>query len=70
MAKAATPEKPLVRPGEAVTLLWDQDGIRLVVPAICLDKGTAGDAVRARIVRGGRLVRAVVESAGRLRVAS
>jgi hypothetical protein len=69
-AKASAPEKPLVRRGEAVTLLWDQDGIRLLVPAVCLDEGRAGEAVRARIVRGGRLVRAVVESAGRLRVAS
>ena len=25
----------LVRPGETITLAWDQDGIRLVVPAIC-----------------------------------
>jgi hypothetical protein len=69
-AKTTVMQKPLVRPGETVTLLWDQGGIRLVVPAVCLDKGTAGEAVRARIVRGGRMVRAVVESAGRLRVAS
>jgi len=69
-AKTIATKKPLVRPGEAVTLLWDQDGIRLLVPAVCLDKGATGDAVRARILRGGRTVRAVVESAGRLRVTS
>jgi hypothetical protein len=69
-AKASSSETPLVRPGEAVTLLWDQDGIRLLVPAVCLDEGAAGDAVRTRVLRGGRMVRAVVESAGRLRVAS
>lgn len=60
----------LVRPGKTVTLLWDQDGIRLVVPAICLDRGGVGEPVRARIVHGGRVVRAIVESAGTVRAAS
>lgn len=63
-------EKPLVYPGDRVSLLWDQDGIRLVVPAVCLDRGGPGEAVRARMVRGGRLVRAIVLSAARLRAAS
>jgi Chaperone for flagella basal body P-ring formation len=63
-------ETPLVRPGETVTLLWDQDGIRLVVPAVALDAGLPGEPVRARIARGGRLVRAIVVSAGTLRAAS
>jgi len=62
--------KPLVRSGEAVTLLWDQDGIRLVAPAICIDPGGAGQSVRARIAPHGRLVRAIVMSAGQLRTAS
>ena len=62
--------RPLVRPGETVTLLWDQDGIRVVVPAICLDPGDKGQKVRARIVRGGRLVRAIVVNAGELRIVS
>jgi hypothetical protein len=62
--------KPLVRPGQTVTLLWDQAGIRLIVPAVCLDPGGAGDAVRTRIVGGGRLVRGIVESAGQVRAAS
>jgi hypothetical protein len=70
-ARATLPVgKPLVLPGEAVTLLWDQDGIRLVVPAVCLDAGGPGQAVRARIARGGRMVRAIVVSAGKLRTAS
>lgn len=60
----------LVRPGQAVTLLWDQDGIRLVIPAVALDPGAPGEPVRARIVRGGRLVRAVVVSAGMVRAVS
>jgi hypothetical protein len=66
----ATDEKPLIHPGEAVSLLWDEDGIRLTVPAISLDAGIPGQAVRARISRGGRMVRAIVVSAGKLRAAS
>lgn len=61
---------PLVRPGQTVTLLWDQDGIRLVVPAICLDRGVPGEKVRARMGPGGAVVPAIVVSAGRLRAAS
>jgi hypothetical protein len=70
---AAATGTPLVRPGQTVTLTWDQGGIRLVVPAVCLDLGGPGEVVRARILGGdggGRLMRAVVESAGRLRVTS
>ena len=66
----ALSQKPLVHPGEPVTLLWDQDGIRLLVPAVCLDRGGAGDEVRARIEHGGRVVRAVVVGEGRLRATS
>lgn len=62
--------RPLVRPGETVTLLWEQDGIRLTVPAVCLDAGGAGQRVRARIVGGPRLISAIVVSAGRLRAVS
>jgi len=61
---------PLVRPGQTVTLLWDQDGIRLVVPAVCLDRGAPGEKVRARMGRGGAVVPAIVVSAGMLRAAS
>lgn len=61
---------PLVRPGETVSLLWDQDGIRLVIPAVSLDAGGPGEAVRARVARGGRVVHAIVVSAGQLRAAS
>ena len=67
---AAAHEIPLVRPGEKVSLLWDQDGIRLVVPAVALDAGSAGAAVRARVGRGGRTVRGIVVGAGKLRAAS
>jgi len=62
--------QPLVRRGQIVTLLWDQDGIRLVVPAVCLDPGGAGQRVRARISHSGRVVGAVVESRAMLRTIS
>jgi hypothetical protein len=69
-APGPAPAGALVRPGQAVTLLWDEDGIRLVVPAVALDAGAPGERVRARIGRGGTLVRATVVSAGMLRAAS
>jgi len=61
-------QSTLVRPGEAATLVWNQDGIALVAPAVCLDKGAKGDRVRARIAYGGSVVRAIVEEKGTLRV--
>jgi len=63
-------EKLVMRPGQAATLLWDQDGIRFTGRATCLQGGTVGEWVRARIVPGGRVVRAVVVSSGMLRVVS
>jgi hypothetical protein len=62
--------KPLVRAGENATLSWDEAGIRLLVPVVCLEPGRVGQKVRARIVRGGRVVHAVVVSAGQLQMAS
>ena len=60
----------VVRPGQTVMLLWDQDGIRLQIPALCLDRGVPGSEVRARILRGGTVVRATVVSADSLRAIS
>lgn len=62
--------KPLLRPGQVATLLWDQDGIRFTGRVTCLDAGSAGEVVRARIAPGGRVVRAVVASPGVLRAGS
>jgi len=61
--------QPLVRPGQKATLLWDQDGIHLEAQVVCLDKGTRGDRVRARIARG-KIVHAVVVSSELLKVES
>src|SRR5579871_383394 len=60
---------PLVRRGEAVTLSWNSGGIHLRVPAISLDPGGAGDAVRARL-GSGRILRAIVVDHGMLLSAS
>jgi len=57
----------LVRPGETVTLVWDQDGIRAVLPVICLDRGNVGDSIRVRIKDGSRVMRAEIVSESLLR---
>lgn len=62
--------QPLVRRGETVTLLWDQDGIRLTIPVVCLESGEQGQRVRARVVHSGGTVSAVVVGAGMLRITS
>jgi hypothetical protein len=58
---------PVVKPGDTLTLLWDQAGIRLVLPVVCLDRGGLGDAVRVRIKNGSRVLRAEVVGGGMLR---
>lgn len=63
-------ESFVVRPGDRASVLWDQDGIRVVVSAICMDKGRRGDTVRARFAAGGRIIRAIVVNPGSLRIPS
>ena len=59
-------EKAIVRPGQRVRLVWEQDGIRVVIPAISLDGGGLGEDVRARLSPSGHVVHATVASAGLL----
>jgi hypothetical protein len=66
-AHEAATQKPLVCAGTKVTLAWEKDAIRVMVPAVALDDGVAGQAVRARITRSGYVVHAVVVSARMLR---
>ena len=61
-------EKFLVRAGESVRLTWDQEGIRVEVKAVCLDRGRAGETVRARAAPRGRVFRAIVVGPGKLQV--
>jgi Chaperone for flagella basal body P-ring formation len=58
----------LVRPGQKMTLLWDQGGIQLILRVTCMDPGTLGQTVRARVQDGDRVLRATVMSAQTLRV--
>lgn len=57
----------LLRPGETTTLVWDQDGIRVVLPVICLDQGNVGDSIRVRIKSGSRVLRAEIINESLLR---
>lgn len=63
-------ETVLVHPGESATLVWERDGIRAVVRAVCLDPGREGEVVRARVVHTARTLRAVVVARGQLRAQS
>ena len=54
----------LVRPGEIVTLLWEEGPMRLTRTMVCLDHGDMGQTVRTRAREGGRVVRAHVLAAG------
>lgn len=69
-APSAPATEEAVRPGQTLELTWDQGGIRVEVPALCLDRGKIGGEVRARIRNGGAVVRAIVESASSLRAIS
>jgi len=62
-------KQAMVRPGETVTLTWEEEGIRLVLPVICLDRGGLGHSVRVRMKTGGRVLRAEVVGEGKLRAA-
>lgn len=57
----------LVEPGQTATLTWDQAGIRVVLPVICLDAGALGEVVRVRLKSAARILRAEVVGAGTLR---
>jgi Chaperone for flagella basal body P-ring formation len=61
-------EPPIVRPGQSMTLLWDQDGIQITLHVTCLDRGGLGETVRARLKHGDRILRAKVMNAETLRM--
>ena len=60
----------VVRPGQNVMLISNENGIQISARAVCLDWGGLGDLVRARIAPGARVVEARVESAGVLHAGS
>jgi hypothetical protein len=57
----------LVKAGQTATLIWEQTGIRIVVPVICLDGGGLGQFVRVRFKNAAGTLRAEVMGAGTLR---
>jgi hypothetical protein len=58
---------PLIRAGQMATLLWERDGIRIVLPVVCLERGSRGDSIQVRVKSSSRVLRAEIESAGVLR---
>lgn len=61
------PGDPVVKRGETATLTWDQGGIRVVLPVMCLEAGGIGQSIRVRLENAGRTLRAQVVGAGALR---
>jgi Chaperone for flagella basal body P-ring formation len=61
------PSERVVKPGQTVTLRWDERGVRIVLPVTCLDGGAAGETVRVRFKSAPRVMRAEVLPDGTLR---
>jgi Chaperone for flagella basal body P-ring formation len=57
----------VVKSGQSATLIWDQAGIRVVLPVTCLDAGSLGEFVRVRLKSAPRILRAKVSGEGMLR---
>ncbi len=56
----------LVKTGQTALLTWDGGGIRVALLVTCLDAGSLGQTVRARLKNGNRILRAEVVGAGEL----
>jgi len=54
----------MVRPGQMVTLIWEQGDMRISRRVVCLDAGGKDQEVRTRSKEGGRVVRARVVAEG------
>ncbi len=59
---------PLVRPGDAVQLIEERPGLRLVTRAVCLERGGIGDAIRVRNLATHQVRAAIVVDKDRVRV--
>ena len=62
-ARAVRPPR-LVRPGQMVTLIWEQGDMHIERRVVCLDSGTKDQEVRTRPKEGGGVVHARVLAAG------
>jgi len=56
---------PVVHAGEKTNVIWNQDGMRLVLPGIALAPARAGQVIRVQL-RAGRIVSATVVGPGTL----
>jgi hypothetical protein len=54
----------MVRPGQMVTLIWEQGDMRISRRVVCLDAGGKDQEVRTRSKEGGRVMRARVLAEG------
>jgi hypothetical protein len=69
-SEASRPEAAeRIRVGEGATLVWEQSGLRVILPVVCLEAGEVGQSIRVRVRNGNRTLRAQVVGAGRVRVA-
>jgi hypothetical protein len=62
-----TKNNSIVKQGQTASLIWDQAGIRIMLPVICLEGGGLGQLVRVRFKNAERIVRAEVLRDGTLR---
>src|SRR5579862_6010827 len=62
--------RDLIKPGQRALLRWEQAGIRVVLPVICLKGGAAGEQVRVRLESSGEIMRAEILGDGTLWVTS
>ncbi|MGB7602632.1 MAG: flagella basal body P-ring formation protein FlgA [Candidatus Sulfotelmatobacter sp.] len=58
---------PLIKIGQTVMLTWDEAGIRVVLPVICLEAGAVGQRVRVRFKNAARTLQAEIVGAGMVR---
>ncbi|MFZ0814516.1 MAG: flagella basal body P-ring formation protein FlgA, partial [Candidatus Sulfotelmatobacter sp.] len=68
-SSAGAGSESTIRRGQTATLVWDQAGIRVVLPVTCLDAGGVGQVVRVQLKNGPRILRAEVVGEGMLRAA-
>lgn len=54
---------PSVHVGEKIKVVWDDNGLHLVLPGAAIDAGRSGDSIRVRL-KAGRIVSANITSSG------
>ena len=59
--------RALTQPGDSATLILENDGIRISLAVVCLQRGFLRQEIRVRDAAGQRVYRAEVVGAGLLR---